>query len=258
MYLIVVTDFTLTHHFWYDKRAELILVPTNRVKALALSAGISAERVKVSGLPVNINFPLDMRPDKIRKQLGWITDKITIILMGGGDGIGLIYNIAQANNRQHLDIQLVILTGENKKLKRRLDKCDWNQKTHIYPFIDNVPTLMCASDFVITKAGPTSICESLVAGLPIIISDVIPGQETGNMEYVIENEVGEYCYDPNDIAITVKCWVNDGKEVLKERSQRSRNLSKPNASFVVADEIWKWAHHGPILSDFHKLINPRS
>ncbi|MBK9095287.1 MAG: hypothetical protein IPM84_21515 [Anaerolineae bacterium] len=63
----------------------------------------------------------------------------------------------------------------------------WRNPTHIYGFTREVPTLMHASDIVLTKAGGLSVSEALAAGLPIILHSAIQGQETGNVEHVVEH-----------------------------------------------------------------------
>jgi 1,2-diacylglycerol 3-beta-galactosyltransferase len=63
-------------------------------------------------------------------------------------------------------------------LKDRLDAARWPITVKSYGFIQDIPTMMDASDVLITKAGPTTICEAFTRGLPIIISGFIPSQET--------------------------------------------------------------------------------
>ena len=56
-------------------------------------------------------------------------------------------------------------------------------------FVDNMEEWMAACDIVITKAGPGTIAESLIMGLPILLNGFVPCQEAGNVPFVVENGV---------------------------------------------------------------------
>ena len=56
-------------------------------------------------------------------------------------------------------------------------------------FVDNMEEWMAACDIVITKAGPGTIAESLIMGLPILLNGFVPCQEAGNVPYVVDNGV---------------------------------------------------------------------
>lgn len=56
-------------------------------------------------------------------------------------------------------------------------------------FVDNMPELMSASDAIVTKAGPGTISEALICGLPMVLNAFVPCQEEGNIPYVTENQV---------------------------------------------------------------------
>jgi UDP-N-acetylglucosamine:LPS N-acetylglucosamine transferase len=57
-------------------------------------------------------------------------------------------------------------------------------------FVHNMEEWMHACDVIITKAGPGTIAESFICGLPVLLNGFIPGQEEeGNIEYVLEHQV---------------------------------------------------------------------
>ena len=104
--------------------------------------------------------------------------------------------------------------------------------------------LMTAADMIVTKAGPATITEAAMAGLPMIIYDAIPGQEDGNVTHVVDNEAGAFAPDPEQAAQTVAAWLSEGPEGLQRRSQNAQRIVNPNAVWEIADEVWQWAHHG--------------
>lgn len=173
-FVTVVTDLVSTHSFWYDNEADLTMVPTQAAFDKGLESNMSAEKMKITGLPVNPAF-IDSLKGKAeaRESLGWDKDKIAILMVAGGDGMGPLYETAQAINALNQDIQLAIVAGRNKTLKEKLETAEWNQATHIYPFVTNMPQLMDAADIIVTKAGPATITEAAIAGLPMILMDAI-------------------------------------------------------------------------------------
>ena len=72
----------------------------------------------------------------------------------------------------------------------------WHIPVKIFNFVENMPTLMHASDIMLCKAGGLIVTESLACGLPMILIDVIPGQETGNAEYVMAYGAGDMSETP--------------------------------------------------------------
>ena len=84
---------------------------------------------------------------------------------------------------------------------------------------------MAASDCVITKAGPGTIAEALICGLPILLSGFIPGQEEGNVSFVVEHGVGAYCDSPEGIAATINDWA--GSNELTQMAARARAGGPP-------------------------------
>ena len=63
-------------------------------------------------------------------------------------------------------------------------------RVSVQGFVDNMEQWMAACDIIITKAGPGTIVESLIMGLPILLNGFVPCQEAGNVPFVINNGVG--------------------------------------------------------------------
>jgi 1,2-diacylglycerol 3-beta-galactosyltransferase len=71
-------------------------------------------------------------------------------------------------------------------------------------FVNNMEQWMNACDMIITKAGPGTIAEAFICGLPVLLNAFIPCQEEGNIEYVVRNGTGIFSRDPQTIAATVE------------------------------------------------------
>jgi 1,2-diacylglycerol 3-beta-galactosyltransferase len=106
----------------------------------------------------------------------------------------------------------------------------------IYGFVDNMPDLMNAADIILTKAGPGTISEAFIAGLPIILYSKMPGQEDGNVDFVIEHGAGVWAPEPELVAATLRYWIQN-PEIRQQVSDISRSLARPDASKDIAARI---------------------
>src|SRR5215468_6584972 len=111
-FLTVVTDLVSTHMFWFDRRVDRCLVPTEAAYEYGLEGGLKPDQLRVTGLPVHPLFAERLK-DKAtaRKELGWDATLPTILMVGGGEGMGPIYTTARTLNALRLKCQLVIIAG---------------------------------------------------------------------------------------------------------------------------------------------------
>lgn len=243
-FMVVVTDLVTTHAFWYDRRVDRCLVPTQPAYDRGLESHLKPAQMRVTGLPVHPQFAKRlMDKASARRELGWDPELPTILMVGGGEGMGPLYKTARAINDRDLKCQLVVIAGRNQPLKMKLENVPWNQPTHIYPFVTNMPILMAASDILVSKAGPATISEACIAGLPMILYDAIPGQETGNVDYLVTNKAGLFAPSPQEAAQAVENWLTRGTEGLKRLSDNAHKLARPNAVWDIADEVWEYAQY---------------
>lgn len=254
-YVVVVTDLVSTHYFWYDRHADRTLLPTQIAYERGLKAGLHPSKMRITGLPVHPRFN-DMLIDKpsARAALNWHPTLPTILLLGGGDGMGPVYKIARAIDERRLNCQLAIITGRNESLKAQLDAATWSQPTYIYGFVKDMPRMMAAADILATKAGPATISEACIAGLPMILYDAIPGQEEGNVDFVVENNAGVFVNQPRAAAETIERWLREGEAALRARAANARRAAKPNAVWEIADEVWDYAQMPPIPTQGRKKL----
>jgi 1,2-diacylglycerol 3-beta-galactosyltransferase len=238
-FVTVVTDLVSTHSAWYHSGADLVIVPTIPAKEKALRSGLPKEKIIVIGQPVAERY-ITQKNDKkqLRDYYGWKQDTLTVLLVGGGEGMGNLERHALAINNSKLPVQLVIIAGRNQQLKSKLESQIWNIPIKIYGFAKEMPEFMQAADILITKAGPGTISEAFIAGLPLILYSKMPGQEDGNIGYVTNQGAGIWAPDPEKMVDCLKNWIANPDELLKV-SQRSKQLAKPNASHEIAKALEK-------------------
>ncbi len=85
--------------------------------------------------------------------------------------------------------------------------------------------------------------EALAAGLPMLLIDVIEGQETGNAEFVVQHGAGEVVKEPLEFMQAAYHWLSGDQHLLHERAENARRAGKPHAAYEAADLAWALANH---------------
>ncbi len=240
-FITVVTDLVSTHSAWFNNRADTIVVPTQQAREKAISYGIEPQKMRVIGLPVADRFcqpPGDKHT--LRQQMGWPKDKVVILMVGGGEGMGPLGEISRRINEARLDASLVVITGRNKKLKEKLEQQDWDIPAYFYGFVKDMPEFMRAADILISKAGPGTISEAFIAGLPIILYHRLSGQEEGNVAYVTDEGAGIWAPEIDDIIASLRNWI-EHPEKRQEAVANANRLARPQAARQIARLLAKKA-----------------
>jgi len=247
-FVTVITDLQSIHPTWFDPDVALCFVPTAEAHQLALDAGLEENQLCECGLPIRPEFAELPRPKEVlRRELGLAPGLPTVLLVSGAEGTGKLDGIAVAVARSLAGSgddgaslgQVAVICGWNDKLLDRLRRRKWPVPVRVTGFVENMWDWMGASECIVTKAGPGTITEALTRGLPIVLSSHVPGQEDGNVAYVLGKEVGVYREKPKLIGKTVAAWFGPDRRQRLRMAERARRLARPKATFEIVEEIAK-------------------
>jgi 1,2-diacylglycerol 3-beta-galactosyltransferase len=237
----VVTDLTTCHNTWFHPGADRCYIATAESERQALSLGLRQDQLRLYGLPIRPNFAKKFPSKKsLRRSLGMDADAPAVLLVGGGEGMGPVEKTVDAlRENVGSGCQLVVICGRNARLVEVLKRKKYPDGMHVVikGFVDNMPELMCASDVIVTKAGPGTISEALICGLPMILNAFVPCQEEGNIPYVTENRVGSFEDNPAKVAGLIKEWFGEKRSELAAMAKRARALGRPDALFRIVDDL---------------------
>ncbi len=246
-FVTVVTDLSTIPASWFNPHVTRCFVASERACQQGLRRGMDPAQMRSLGLPIRPIFGREkVAKAELRGKLGMAPDLPAALLVGGGEGMGPVAEVArclatrlaaETASQQVPMGQLVVICGRNRKLEQELKGQPWPIPTTIQGFVGNMNEWMAACDCVVTKAGPGTIAEALACGLPLLLFSYIAGQEEGNVPYVIANGVGCYCEDPKLIAEIVSRWFGPGREEMDAMAQRARALGRPQAAFQIVEEI---------------------
>lgn len=236
---VVVTDLIGVHSIWLHQEASRTFVPTEQVYQQALEQGLNSERIYLSGLPVHPKLArLKQRSrEEIRKELGWDPSMTTALIVGSARSRQTT-SVARLLDRSGLPLQVVAVAGGDSETADQLKQTPWQGTVHTYGLIDNMPEMMRAADMIICKAGGLIVSESLASGLPLILYEALPGQEVGNVRFVVDAGAGAWSPGPIGALTTVYAWLNNGQTELKKRREAAERVGKPHAAHEIAEQIF--------------------
>jgi processive 1,2-diacylglycerol beta-glucosyltransferase len=233
----IVTDY-YPHRFWIHPLVDKYVVACQKAKEILIKEGVSPGKIEILGIPISIKFIDCCQRKKIAEELGFYENLDTVLIMGGGWGIGPLENIAKKLDDCSHNFQIIIVCGQNKKLYDWFDKNKHNFRKPLFYFgyIDFIYKLMGFADIIITKGGGITISEALAKGLAIVTVKSIPGQEERNVNYLLEENAIIKADETANIIDCINSLLSDRSKLERLRN-RAREISSVDSSLKIADLI---------------------
>jgi processive 1,2-diacylglycerol beta-glucosyltransferase len=230
----IVTDFVV-HPFWIHRNIDKYAVATSAMRQTLVSRGVVPNRVTVTGIPIDSRFAGATTRRRARASIGIASELTTVLLMGGGLGIGPLENALVAIDRLNLPVQIVAVVGKNQSLERRLREVAKGLKhpAKVAGFVENVYEYMRAADVLVSKPGGLTSSEALVTELPFIILRPLPGQEERNTRYLEERGVGIRVERSRELTAMLDRLLSS-PSLLEKMRRNARGLAHPDAADAVA------------------------
>ncbi|NTV29422.1 MAG: glycosyltransferase [Candidatus Omnitrophica bacterium] len=231
----VLTDWA-PHSYWINDGVDYYVVPSSDTKERFLKKGVPDTKIKPLGIPIRYKFAEKLDQKKVRKDLGLDPDVATILVMGGGQGLGPMKEAVKSLMALKVPLQFIVVAGANRPLFRWLTKTARTsaRKILFYDYANNVDELMEAATMIVTKPGGMTTSECLAKGLPMVVVNPLPGQELRNTDFLIEKGAAIHVHDIRDLADEVEILLKSPQR-LQAMSRAARENGRPNA----ADEIAK-------------------
>jgi len=231
--ITIVTDY-LMHSFWVDKRSDYYCVAQNESKEHLIKRGISPERIKVFGIPIDGIFASRGDKKDICARLNIRDDLRTVLVGSGGFGVGpvkeLVKELAGIKG-----IQLLVICGKNPELHKDISELAGSLEISVraYEFVDNMHELMDVSDIIVTKSGGMTSSEAMAKDLPMVITSAIPGQEARNCRYLVGSGAAVYAGGVEAAKKAISDML-DSEAMMTRLKKRIGEVKKPNASRDIA------------------------
>jgi len=210
-FVTIITDLAdFPPRFWIEPiKDQYVIAGTEKAADQARAMGHDdAHTFLTSGMILRPDFYVqdDFDPVALRREMGLREGLTTAIVLFGGHGSKVMYDITEKLDAAGLPLQLILICGRNDALAGKLRARQWKMPVHVVGFTKEVHRLMHAADFLIGKPGPGSIAEAMVRKLPVLIECnawTLP-QERYNTEWVKEKGVGIVLKNFGDVVDGVK------------------------------------------------------
>ena len=233
----VLTDYA-PHLYWLHDGVDFYVVPSESAKERYVKEGVSPEKIKVLGIPIRMKFAEKVSKDEIAQKLGLDVNLPTVLIMGGGQGLGPMKEAVKSLIRLKRSLQLIVICGTNVKLVHWIKKVQRKTQKKIvyYDYANNVDELMEVSSLIVSKPGGMTTSECLAKGLPMVIVDPIPGQEERNSQFLVKEGIALRVDDKRHIGSSIDQLLSDPKRLASMRQAALLN-GKPMAAENIAKLI---------------------
>lgn len=233
--IAVVTDY-YPHRFWIHPEITTYSVACNVARNILVSEGVPEEKIKVLGIPISYQFTQRLSREGIAREFGFALDMETVMIMGGGLGIGPIKQIIQRLEKLPRLIQLVVVCGRNAKLYEWIKKQKFKKRIFAYGYVDFINKLMDFSDILITKGGGLTVAEALTKGIATLVINPIPGQEDRNVCYLEDKQAIIRATNLDQVLRQVNLLLDD--ITWREKLTRAaRQIALDEATVKLADFV---------------------
>jgi len=230
-YVTVVTDSLTINSIWWRCTSDYFLVPNESTAKSLEQGGVAREKIRVTGFPVSTVFS-DILPERRNPPLDGLWKVLYMVNSAQDIAPDIVRELLSIEN-----IALTVTCGRHEELMKKLQQLatETGKPIELHGWTSEIPSLLRRSHVIISKAGGATVQEALAARTPMIITQVVPGQEEGNAQLLVENGAGEIATTPESIANAVRELFDKNGALYSQRYQATGPLSHPAGSREIAN-----------------------
>ena len=203
------------------------------------------DKIVLTGNPVRQDLlEIDSKRNEALKHFNLDPNKKTLLVLGGSLGARRLNQLIEKEiyNLVSKDIQIIWQCGKlyYQDYKHFSDE----ELTQVVAFIDRMDLVYASADFIISRAGASSVSELCLVGKPVIFipsPNVAEDHQTKNAMAIVDKNgailIKESELDSSFEPIFSNLISNDNLQ--KELSENIKKLAKPNATKDIVEEIVK-------------------
>ncbi len=239
-FITVVTDSISVCSVWYRAPSDLFVVANEPTADVLVEAGIPKHRLKALGFPVSPVFAQE-RPTPLAAPRHGARRKVLYVINTGkaktGKSLERLLKVP--------DVDLTITVGRDASLKAKLSERlrEHGSRVHVYGWTNQMPRLLMSHHLVIAKAGGAMVQEAIAARCPMIVNQVIPGQEEGNARLIKKLGAGAVAEGSKEVRDLVEEAFAHKSRQWQEWSDNLAKVSRPDAAVRIAELVLEEAGH---------------
>jgi processive 1,2-diacylglycerol beta-glucosyltransferase len=232
----------IIHAMWLCHHYEQYFVAMNETRIHMEKLGIPAEKITVSGIPIDPIFAERKDKNVVREKHGLKKDRTIILVSAGGFGVGSIENVIKSLLELRHPAQVVAISGRNEELRENLlalvsgRPADSLVDVKVVGYTSEMDEYMASADLMLGKPGGLTTSEALAKGLVFVIVNPIPGQEERNSDHLLEEGVAIRCNNLPALAYKVDQLLDDPQRLAAMR-ENVRRMARPRAACDIVSKL---------------------
>jgi processive 1,2-diacylglycerol beta-glucosyltransferase len=233
-YVTIITDARSVNSLWYRAGSDKFVVCDEETAQVLQKAGVEKDTIAALGFPVSPQFATPVSNLPKRPSLGQMLRVLYVINTGQKKCGKAIDRILEIPN-----VELTVTVGRYSELKEKLARraMEYEGRLHVLGWTNQMPQLLMSSHVVIGKAGGASVQEAIAAKCPMIINQVIPGQEEGNANLILDWNIGTVADGKKEVASWIERLAEDEGELWTQWRTQMEKVSRPDAALKIAQLI---------------------
>src|SRR6202142_4115581 len=232
-FITVVTDSITVNSSWFRAPSDFFCVANDETAEVLKKGGVAKEQIKILGFPVSPLFAEN--PNNLPAPIADEPRRVLYVINTGKKKAGkAIDRLLEID-----DVYLTIAAGRDPRLRAELMERtrDFEDRVKVLGWTNQMPELMMSHHLIISKAGGATVQEAIAARCPMIVNQVIPGQEEGNAELIWRFNLGAIGEKNREVAELVdKAFANRAALWLEWR-KNLQAASHPDAALRIAELI---------------------
>ena len=244
---VVITDFHF-HAFWITRAFNWYFVAQEDDKIHMEALGLPADRIEVTGIPVEPEFGAPVNVDAVLERHGLRSGRPTILVAGGALGMSPATAVVRQLLQVDRDFQAIIVCGKNEEMQNEIVELlkDRPADFRVLGYTKDMSDFMSVATILLSKPGGMTTAEAVACGLPMMILDPIGGQEERNADVLLEAGAAVKCTEVTLVAHKLRRLLDD-PERLRQMSRNARNLGRPNAASEIARIVLEETDRRPVI-----------
>lgn len=234
---VVTTDYDF-QGLWLTSPFNHFFVARDETKAHMTAIGVPADRITVSGIPVQPGLADAIDHDAILNRYDLRPDRPILLISAGAAGGTYTQTIVQQTFRLRNDFQAVVVCGRNEQLKSQIEGLVAlrGDRYRVLGYATDMPDLMRAATLFVGKPGGLSSSECMAAGLPMILIHPIPGQEVRNSDFLLEEGAAVRCNYETTVGYKIDQLLAEPDRIAR-MAESARRIGRPEASAQIASSV---------------------
>ncbi len=202
------------------------------------------EKMILTGNPVRQDLiDIDTKREEAIKYFNLDASKKTLLILGGSLGARRVNQLIEKELQNIINQNIQVIWQCGKFYLEEYKKLD-SKNVQVLAFIDRMDLVYAAADFVISRAGASSVSELSIVGKPVIFipsPNVAEDHQTKNAKSIVDKR-GALMLKESELDENFNTVFNDlviNENLQQQLSENIKKLAKINATNDIVDEIIK-------------------